>query len=65
MAFTPPSYLFKRQQIWYFRQRTPRHLLPHVGRSEFKVSLKTHDINIAKRRSIALASQLQQYFFAL
>lgn len=62
MVSTLPSYLFKRAQIWYFRQRTPRHLVAHIGKTEFKVSLKTQDIYVAKRRSISLAFSLQQYF---
>lgn len=62
MANTHPSYLFKRAQIWYFRQRTPRHLVAYIGKTEFKVSLKTQDVHVAKRRSIPLAFSLQQYF---
>lgn len=65
MAIIHPSYLYQRHQIWYFRQRVPRHLYTHIDRKEYKISLKTRDIGLAKRRSIRLAAYLQYYFSQL
>ncbi|WP_282146159.1 site-specific integrase [Alteromonas stellipolaris] len=57
-----PSYLFQRNQIWYFRQRIPIELVPICGRKEFKSSLKTRDAIVAKRRGVKLASRLWNQF---
>lgn len=57
-----PSYLFQRNQIWYFRQRIPVELVPICGCKEFKSSLKTRDAIIAKRRGVKLASRLWNQF---
>lgn len=57
-----PSYLFQRNQIWYFRQRVPVELITVFGRKEFKTSLKTRDVTVAKRRAISIASRLWSQF---
>lgn len=48
MAITHPSYLYQRQHIWYFRPRIPRHLYIHIDLKEYKISLKTRDLGLAK-----------------
>jgi integrase len=62
MPISLPSYLFKRNQIWYFRQRIPTHMIDHVGKTELKLSLKTRDLHIAKQQSWRLASRLWRYY---
>lgn len=62
MAISLPSYLFQRNQIWYFRQRIPTHMLDHVGKSELKISLKTRDLKIAKQQAWKLSSRLWRYY---
>ena len=62
MAISLPSYLFQRNQIWYFRQRIPTHMIDRVGKSELKLSLKTRDLNIAKQQAWRLASRLWRYY---
>jgi hypothetical protein len=62
MAISLPSYLFQRNQIWYFRQRIPTHMLDHVGKPELKLSLQTRDLRIAKQQAWKLASRLCQYY---
>ena len=62
MAISLPSYLFQRNQIWYFRQRIPTHMLDHVGKSELKISLKTRDLKIAKQQAWTLSSRLWRYY---
>lgn len=62
MGLSLPSYLFQRNQIWYFRQRVPVELITLFGRKEFKTSLKTRDVAVAKRRAITIASRLWSQF---
>jgi integrase len=62
MPISLPSYLFQRNQIWYFRQRIPTHMLDHVGKPELKLSLQTRDLRIAKQQAWKLASRLCQYY---
>lgn len=62
MGTSLPSYLFQRNQIWYFRQRVPVDLVPLFGRKDFKSSLKTQDVGIAKRRAVSMASRLWSQF---
>jgi integrase len=62
MPISLPSYLFQRNQIWYFRQRIPTYMVDHVGKSELKLSLKTRDLKIAKQQAWKLASRLWRYY---
>jgi integrase len=62
MPISLPSYLFQRNQIWYFRQRIPTYMVDHVGKPELKLSLKTRDLKIAKQQAWKLASRLWQYY---
>jgi integrase len=62
MAISIPSYLFQRNQIWYFRQRIPTNLVDSLGKSELKVSLKTRDLRVAKPKAWKLAAVLWQFF---
>lgn len=62
MAILLPSYLFQRNQIWYFRQRIPSYMFDYLGKSEIKVSLKTRDLKTAKQQAWPLACRLWQYY---
>ena len=62
MPISLPSYLFQRNQIWYFRQRIPTYMVVHVGKPELKLSLKTRDLKIAKQQAWKLSSRLWQYY---
>jgi integrase len=62
MPISLPSYLFQRNQIWYFRQRIPTYMVDHVRKPELKLSLKTRDLKIAKQQAWKLASRLWQYY---
>jgi integrase len=62
MPISLPSYLFQRNQIWYFRQRIPTYMVDHVGKPELKLSLKTRDLKIAKQQAWKLASRLWRYY---
>jgi len=62
MGTSLPSYLFQRNQIWYFRQRVPIDLVPLFGRKQIKSSLKTQDVSVAKRQAVSLASRLWSQF---
>ena len=44
-----PSYLIKKQDIYYFRQACPRHIKSKIGKREIIKSLGVRDKTIAIR----------------
>lgn len=58
LEVSPHKYLIQRRQTFYYRRRIPA-LLKHLfGRIEFNVSLKTADLNDAKK----ICSRYDRYF---
>lgn len=55
-------YIEKRQSTYYFRQRTPNHLLSLFEKENIRVSLKTKTLKIAKLRATALSFKLNNLF---
>jgi integrase len=46
-----PHHTEKRGGQWWYRRRVPAELVPFVGRAEFRESLKTPDIEVARTRA--------------
>jgi integrase len=61
----PISYLHKINKIYYFRIRIPQDLQSHLGRTIFKVSLKTGDLRSAKTLCKVLAGKLYAIFTSM
>jgi len=57
-----PSYLFQSQYAYNFRLSVPSDLRQIVGRTEFRLSLKTGNLPEARRKSRLLAGLIQGYF---
>jgi hypothetical protein len=56
MSKAIPSYLFSRNNIWYFRKRIPKNKTNILNQTEIKLSLKATDLNVAKIKGIKLLS---------
>lgn len=46
-----PPHTERRGGQWWFRRRVPNSLVPIVGRKEYRESLKTSDIEVARTRA--------------
>jgi hypothetical protein len=55
-----PSYLYQSPSEYIFRIRVPDDIKPVVGRVEFRYSLRTGALRLAKYRARCIASFVQQ-----
>ncbi len=60
-----PKYLAKRGEIYYFRLAIPTALRPRFGCKEVKVSLRTHDWQLARLRCRTLSNNFERFFMAV
>lgn len=65
MLKTQGVYIFQNSTYHYFRQVIPVDLRPAVQRTEFRVSLRTADRVIAKRKASCLSARIWDIFTAL
>lgn len=65
MSKAIPSYLFNRNNIWYFRKRIPKNKVLYPYKTEVKLSLKTNNINIAKIKGFKLLSTINDMLSAV
>src|SRR5437899_3892706 len=56
------SFTWFRGQTWFFRRAVPFRLRPIIGKKEVRISLKTGDAQLAKRRAIAEAAKVDRMF---
>lgn len=59
------KHLFKRGEIFYFRLALPKSLHTIIRRNEWKVSLRTSDRALARRRCRILTNKIEEFFMAL
>lgn len=59
-AVAAVPYLLRRTNSYSFRRVVPRHLVHRLGRREVKVSLRTVDLSVARRRARALANRFEE-----
>ena len=59
MASEGLTYLIRRGGTFYFRRAVPASLMGRFGRAEIKVSLRTGDSGIARRRCRDLANRFE------
>ncbi len=59
------SFIFQRNEFFYFVRRVPEQLQHHYKTSRISFSLKTKSKNVALLRSRELASRLESYWFHL
>lgn len=57
-----PSYMYQSPSGYIFRLRVPKDLRAIVGKGEFRYSLRTGALRVAKSRARDIASYLQQLF---
>lgn len=57
-----PSYLYQSTSGYIFRLRVPNDLRDLVGKSEFRYSLRTGAMRVARQRARSIASYIQQLF---
>lgn len=57
-----PPYTERRGGQWWFRRRVPDSLIPHVGRAEFRESLKTPDVEVARTRAAYRNAEVEAEF---
>ena len=53
------TYLQRRRQTWYVRIKVPNSLYPAVGKHHIIQSLKTRDLNEAKRLRWAVVDKIK------
>ena len=58
-------YIFQNSTYHYFRQVVPPDLRPAIKRTEFRVSLRTADKIIARRKAGCLSARIWDIFTAL
>jgi hypothetical protein len=56
------SLLYRRQGIYRYRRQVPKHLREIIGRREIKISLRTTDLETAKRRLTVEALKTDRLF---
>ncbi len=61
-SVSTPSYMYLSPSGYIFRLRIPADLKPVVGKCEFRYSLRSGILSVAKLRAQAIASYIKQLF---
>lgn len=56
------DYLVRRGQQFYFRRAIPSLAIPHLNKSEIKLSLRTNQPDIARRRCRVISNVFERFF---
>ena len=61
-SVSQPTYIYQSPSGYIFRIRVPHALREHIGKTEFRYSLCTGALRVAKHRARCLASYIHEIF---
>lgn len=57
-----PTYIYRHNSSYIFRIAIPRDISPHLNKKEYRYSLKTGSLSVAKFRARVIVSMIQTLF---
>ena len=57
-----PTYIYRHSSSYIFRITTPVDIVPYINKKEFRYSLRTGSLSVAKFRARVIVSMIQMLF---
>ena len=57
-----PTYIYRHNSSYIFRITTPSDIITHINKKEFRYSLRTGSLSVAKFRARVIVSMVQRLF---